>query len=274
MSKDRTKSKSIYRMPGKLWKLLKKHLPKEPKIRKRGRPRVNNRDVLDGIWHILWTGSQWKSIEKEWFNVSSSVLHERFQTWQTQGLFEKLFKKMVKYYARECKIGWKWQSIDSMMSPSPLGGSQTGKNPTDRGKLGSKIHLLVDERGAPIAIFVTGANEHDKWSADDLIVHIVAKRPHSEQHFCADKGYDYEDVHQFVGGEITLSISSTGAGVMSLKKNVLFQVKKASRRDAGLSKEPLAGYPNAVVLPHAGVKSRRTGLPLFIWLALRSCSTS
>ena len=82
MAKDSTKSKSIYRMPGKLWKLLKKHLPKEPKIRKPGRPRVNNRDVLDGIWHVLWTGCQWKSIEKEWFNVSSSVLHERFQTWQ------------------------------------------------------------------------------------------------------------------------------------------------------------------------------------------------
>jgi putative transposase len=199
MSKDSTKSKKHYRMPGKLWKLLKKHLPKGPTVRTPGRPRVNNRDVLDGIWHVLWTGCQWKSIEKEWFNVSSSVLHERFQTWQTQGLFEKLFKKMVRYYARECKIGWKWQSVDSMMSPAPLGGSKTGKNPTDRGKSGSKVHLLVDERGAPLAIYVTGANEHDKWSADDLIVHIVAKRPHSEQHFCADKGYDYEDVHQFVG---------------------------------------------------------------------------
>lgn len=199
MTKDSTKSKSIYRMPGKLWKLLKKHLPKEPKVRKPGRPRVNNRDVLDGIWHVLWTGCQWKSIEKEWFHVSSSVLHERFQTWQEQGLFEKLFQKMVKYYARESKIGWKWQSVDSMMSPAPLGGSETGKNPTDRGKSGSKVHLLVDERGAPLAIFITGANEHDKWSADDLIVHIVVKRPHSEQHFCADKGYDYEDVHQFVG---------------------------------------------------------------------------
>mgnify|MGYP005859942057 FL=1 len=199
MTKDSTKSKSIYRMPGKLWKLLKKHLPKEPKVRKPGRPRVNTRDVLDGIWHVLWTGCQWKSIEKEWFHVSSSVLHERFQTWQKQDLFEKLFKKMVKYYARECKIGWKWQSVDSMMSPAPLGGCETGKNPTDRGKSGSKVHLLVDERGAPLAIFITGANEHDKWSADDLIVHIVVKRPHSEQHFCADKGYDYEDVHQFVG---------------------------------------------------------------------------
>jgi putative transposase len=199
MFKDSIKSKKHYRMPGKLWKLLKKHLPKEPTVRTPGRPRVNNRDVLDGIWHVLWTGCQWKSIEKEWFNVSSSVLHERFQTWQAQGLFEKLFKKMVKYYAKECKIGWKWQSIDSMMSPAPLGGSKTGKNPTDRGKSGSKVHLLVDERGAPLAIYVTGAHEHDKWSADDLIVHIIVKRPHSEQHFCADKGYDYEDVHQFVG---------------------------------------------------------------------------
>ena len=106
MQKDSTKSESKYRMPGKLWKLLKKHLPKEPNVRKPGRPPVSNRNVLDGIWHVLWTGCQWKSIEKEWFNASNSVLHERFQTWQSAGLFEKLFKKMVKYYARECKIGW------------------------------------------------------------------------------------------------------------------------------------------------------------------------
>ena len=198
MTKDSTKSNNHYRIPGKLWKLLKKHLPKPPKVRGRGRPPVNNRDVVNGIWHVLWTGSQWKSIQKEWFGVSSSVLHERFQTWQQQGLFEKLFKVIVKYYAREHGIGWKWQSVDSMMSAAPLGGVKTGRNPTDRGKSGSKIHLLVDERGAPLAIWITGANEHDKWSADDLIVHIVVKRPHTEQHFCADRGYDFEDVHTFV----------------------------------------------------------------------------
>jgi len=184
MSKNSTKSKSKYRMPDKLWKLLKKHLPKEPKVPSSGRPRAKNRDVIDGIWYVLWTGCQWKSIEKERFGVCSSVLHERFKTWQTDGLFEKLFNKMVKYYARVYKIGWKWQSVDSMMSASPLG---------------SKVHLLVDERGAPWAIWITGANEHDKWFVDDLIVHIVAKRPNSEQHFCADKAYDFDDVYEFVG---------------------------------------------------------------------------
>jgi putative transposase len=149
MKKDSTKTKDRYRLPDRLWKILKKHLPKASPVKKAGRPRAEDRKVLDGIWHVLWTGCQWKSIQKEWFGVSSSVLHERFQTWQSQGLFEKLFRTILKYYARECRIGWKWQSVDSMMSASPLGGSNTGKNPTDRGKSGSKIHLLVDQRGLP-----------------------------------------------------------------------------------------------------------------------------
>jgi transposase len=207
MKKDSTKPKKAtrYRMPAKLWRLLKKHLPKPPKDKGPGRPRVNNRNMMDGIWYVLWTGCQWKSIERDWFDVSSSVLHERFQTWQKQGLFDKLFKRMGQYYARQRGIGWKWQSVDSMLAPAPLGGAQTGKNPTDRSKLGSKIHLLVDERGAPLAIFVTDANRHDKWSVEDLVVTVVVKRPYSEQHFCADKAYDSADIHQFIASQQYIS---------------------------------------------------------------------
>ncbi|MCG1042070.1 transposase [Mycetohabitans sp. B8] len=43
----------------------------------------------------------------------------------------------------------------------PPGGQETGPNSTERGKLGSKRHLLVDARGPPLAITVTGANRHD-----------------------------------------------------------------------------------------------------------------
>jgi putative transposase len=113
-----------------------------------GRPRVNDRDVINGIWYVLWTGCQWKSVKQEWFHVSSSTLHDRFQTWRKMIIFDKLFKVMVKYYAREGLIGWKWQSVESKMVPTPLGGKKTGKNQTDRGKSGAKIHILVDERGA------------------------------------------------------------------------------------------------------------------------------
>lgn len=200
MRKDNTKPKTInfHQMPRKLWRLLKKHLPKAAKKGGPGRPRVQDRNVMNGIWFILWTGCQWKAVDSDWFQVSSSTLHRRFQSWQQAGVFDQLFKIMVRYYARERSIGWKWQSVDSKMVPAPLGGAETGKNPTDRAKSGAKIHILVDERGAPLAIHITGANQHDKWSLDDLVIHIAVKRPPCEQHLCADKGYDSADILAFV----------------------------------------------------------------------------
>jgi putative transposase len=201
MSKNSTqkpKNVDYFQVPRPLWRKIKKVLPKPPKQRGPGRPRADNRAVLNGIWYVLWTGCQWKAVHKSWFGVCSSTLHERFQTWQRQGVFAQIMQIMVKFYAKKRSIKWKWQSIDSKSCPAPLGGEQTGKNPTDRGKRGSKIHILVDQRGAPLAVVLTGANEHDKWSADDLIISIVVKRPKTKQHFCADKGYDFADVHQFV----------------------------------------------------------------------------
>jgi transposase len=201
MPHDTEKPKNVdyFRVPNALWKRIKMLLPKPPTKRGRGRPPANSRQVLNGIWYVLWTGCQWKAVHKNWFGVSSSVLHERFQTWQKTGVFAQIMTQMARFYDRKRHIKWKWQAIDSKSCPAPLGGEACGKNPTDRGKQGSKLHLLVDKRGAPLAVHVTGANEHDKWSADDLIISIVVPRPkHKRQHLCADKGYDYDDVHEFV----------------------------------------------------------------------------
>jgi transposase len=154
--------------------------------------------VLNGIWYVLWTGCQWKAVHRSWFGVSSSVLHDRFQVWQRRGLFAELFRVMLRFYARRRRIRWHWQAIDSRSCAAPLGGEATGKNPTDRSKRGSKVHILVDQRGAPLAVDVTGANCHDKWGAAVLVVSLMAKRPTWEQHFCADRGYDYADVHAVV----------------------------------------------------------------------------
>jgi putative transposase len=202
MSKATTQSKvNYFRLPRPLWRKLKKHLPKKRNnsSKRGGRPRVSDRAVANAMWYVLWTGCQWKAIHREWFGVSSSVVHERFQRWRQMGIFEKLMKSMAEYYAKASGgISWKWQAMDSKNSPAPLGGEKTGKNPTDRGKRGAKMNLLVDQRGAPLSVVLTGANRHDKVAAIDLIVSIVLKRPaHKEQHLCADKAYDASDVREF-----------------------------------------------------------------------------
>ena len=187
-----------FRVPRPLWRRCKRLLPKPPQHTGPGRHRAEPRAVLNGIWYVLWTGCQWKAVHRDWFGVSSSTIHTYFQTWLEQGLFAKLFRIMVRFYARRRRVQWRWQAVDSRSCPAPLGGEATGKNPTDRAKRGSKVHILVDQRGAPLAVSITGANRHDKWGAASLVISIMAKRPGGKQHFCADRAYDAADVHEFV----------------------------------------------------------------------------
>lgn len=92
--------------------------------------------------------------------------------------------------------------MDGTMTKAPLGGEKTGKNPTDRGKIGTKRSLLTDGQGVPIGVAVTGANVHDKHLVQETIESIPVKRPtptqKKPQNMCQDKGYDYPDVRQLV----------------------------------------------------------------------------
>lgn len=189
---------NYFQLPRPIWRKIKNILPKPKQNKRGGRPRIPDRAVINGIWYILWTGCQWKAVHRSWFGVSPSVLHERFQTWQQLGLFQRIMRRLVNYYARRRKVKWKWQAIDSKSCPAPLGGESTGRNPTDRGKRGSKLHLLVDKRGAPLAAFISGANRHDKTVAVGLVISLVVERPEREQHLCADKAYDAADFRDYL----------------------------------------------------------------------------
>ena len=93
MREATTQSKVDYfRLPRPLWRKLKKHLPtkRSKKSKRGGRPSVPDRAVANAIWYVLWTGCQWKALHRDWFGVSSSVVHERFQRWRQMGIFEKL----------------------------------------------------------------------------------------------------------------------------------------------------------------------------------------
>jgi putative transposase len=72
-------------------------------------------------------------------------------------------------------------------------GKKTGKNPTDRGKLGVKRSVLIDGRGVPIGVAVAAANVHDQKLVKETLDNIPLPRPRpsrrKRQHLCLDKGY-------------------------------------------------------------------------------------
>ena len=77
-------------------------------------------------------------------------------------------------------------------------GKKTGKNPTDRGKIGSKRSILVEGRGVPIGFKLAGANVNDCKLTFQTIDSVPIKRPRTpirrRQHFHADKGYDQKKI--------------------------------------------------------------------------------
>jgi IS5 family transposase len=82
-----------------------------------------------------------------------------------------------------------------LFSARSRGGEKTGKNPTDRGKQGSKRHLVVDLEGIPLAILLTAANVNETTMLEatlDAIKPIKRQRGRPRKRpnkLHADKGY-------------------------------------------------------------------------------------
>ena len=130
--------------------------------------------------------------EGVWVRVDSC--HRRFQQWVGEGVFERTWVKLLERYDGAQGIGWRWQSARLELREGASRGAKTDPNPTDRGKLGTKRHILTDQRGTPLSAVITGANTHDikKKAAmdtlDGIVVQRPSPRPYHRQNLCLDKG--------------------------------------------------------------------------------------
>lgn len=87
---------------------------------------------------------------------------------------------------------------------SSEGGDLTGPNPVDRGKKGSKIHLITERTGLPLSIGISAANTHDSQGLEPLVRGIppirsrrgTRRRRPAKLH--GDKGYDYDHLRRWL----------------------------------------------------------------------------
>jgi hypothetical protein len=80
----------------------------------------------------------------------------------------------------------------------------TGPSPVDRGKPGSKIHVLSERAGLPIVVGVSAANTNDSYALKPLIKAIPAirsrrgPRRRKPDKLHADKAYDHAELRAWV----------------------------------------------------------------------------
>ena len=95
-------------------------------------------------------------------------------------------------------------------------------------KKGSKRHLLVDGRGVPLSLVVTGANRHDVTQLELVLEEIVIARPEGiEQHLCADKGYHGEPASQIIrSNDYVPHVKKRGAEIQEKKANPQYRPRR------------------------------------------------
>src|SRR4028119_1998717 len=109
-----------------LWELIEPLMPvyeKKPHPLGCYRSRVPDRTVLDGIFFVLRTGCQWKALDATGI-CSGSTAHTRFQEWEQDGLFARLWEMSLHDCDALKGLDWEWLALDGALNKAPLGGGK------------------------------------------------------------------------------------------------------------------------------------------------------
>jgi transposase len=98
------------------WDIISPLLPPKAKT---GRPRIDDRRILNGIFWVQRTGARWADVPREY--GASSTCHARFQQWQVQGVWERIWRKLLSSLDEQGKLNWSKAHLDGCFIPAKKG---------------------------------------------------------------------------------------------------------------------------------------------------------
>lgn len=156
------------------------------------RPRAADRDCFEVMLVRLVTGCSWEDAEYLCgHKVSDTTARARRDEWIEAGVFEMVAAEAIHAYDKIIGLDLSEVALDGSQHKSPAGGEGTGKNPTDRAKLGWKWSVLTDRFGIPIGVAIDGANRNDSALLAPTLDDAQAKGLLSDiGTIWLDRGYD------------------------------------------------------------------------------------
>ncbi|WP_443078466.1 IS5 family transposase [Streptomyces sp. NBC_01723] len=184
------------------WELLAPLIPRAAT----GRPRVSDRQVINGMVYKIRTGISWRDLPERY--GPWKTVYTRFRRYALDGVFARALQQVQAEADAAGDIDWLVQ-IDSTIVRAHQHAAATGRkggttgrtNRNDhalgrsRGGLTTKIHLACDGRGRPLAILLTPGQRHDSICARPLLERIHVPRTGVGRPRCrpdqviADKAY-------------------------------------------------------------------------------------
>ena len=103
-------------LTNKEWEYIKKYLPKPAKT---GRPKVNNREVINGILYFLSTAIRWNDMPK--YYPSGTTCWRRLKDYSEKGIWINIFEGIQKRALEEEKINFNNSYLDGSPASSKKG---------------------------------------------------------------------------------------------------------------------------------------------------------
>jgi len=84
--------------------------------------RMDDRKAMSAIFFVLRTDCQWNALPRSL--GTSSTVHDRFQEWRKADVFKRMWIDGLAMYDKKTGIDWKWQTMDGVITKTPLGGKK------------------------------------------------------------------------------------------------------------------------------------------------------
>jgi transposase len=183
-----------------VWAAIEPHLPVRNETHPLGchRPRTADRDCFKVMLVRLVTGCSWEDAERLCANkVSDTTVRARRDEWERAGVFDAVASEAIAAYDKIIGLDLSEVAVDGSLHKSPAGGEGTGKNPTDRAKLGWKWSILTDAKGIPVGWVSDGANRNDSLLLEPTLAHAAERGLIADvETIWLDRGYDSELTRQ------------------------------------------------------------------------------
>jgi transposase len=128
---------------------------------RRSAPDRSGRNCFAAIIYMARTSTPWRLLPARELGCGSpSTCWRPLTEWANAGVFDALHLEVLDRLGEQGRLDWSRASVDTMSVRAKRGG-QVGANPVDRGKPGSKLHLVCDGGGLPLGAVVTAANVAD-----------------------------------------------------------------------------------------------------------------
>ena len=173
---------------------LAQRVPDAPRSPRGGRPAIDKRMALRGIFWILDNGAKWKDLPRRF--GSKSAVHRWFTHWVREGVFEDLMRDAGELVQERDGFRLYECFVDGTFSKAKGGGDGIGV--TKAGK-GVKIMVLVDARGLPVAVTTGSASPHESKLVQGLFDFMLSSD--TPERIIGDKAYDSDALDEDLDDE-------------------------------------------------------------------------